>query len=470
MSLYGVETGVRVMHPFLGRRDVRLTLIYAIATTVLLIFVHTLLNPGFEGTSIGIVIIGIVTGTSFVGATSFGLFTLMRREIHKRKSLEQRLSEIPEKKHLEAAARESEARYQLMVEVASEGIQFIGPDARITYINPQMTVLHGFRPEEVIGREYFDYIHPESVESARRRFEERKLGIRGKRDVRILHKDGHYIWVHVSAAPVFGADGKFQGTLTMYTDVTEAKKHEQCLEKALEREKELSSLKTRLVTMASHEFRTPLAIIMSSSELLLNYRAKMDQQKVDEKLNTIKEQVAQLTEIIQEVLDVGQMQSKYQDFKPETVDLDALCREVIKGFRKQTNVIHKLHYVSSSAPLMIQLDRDMMHQAISNLISNAIKYSPSCPDVFIGLEFDANSAVLSVRDEGIGIPAEDMRYLFENFHRGTNVGTISGVGLGLSITKQIVEMHGGSISVESKVGVGSTFTVSVPITNSSKDS
>lgn len=453
------------MHPFLQRHDVRCTLIYFITTTVLLIGLHALMRPGFEEKKVGFVIGEIVSGTVFVVVTSLALFTILRYETHKRTSLERRLSEIPEKKQLEAVARESEARYQLMVEVASEGIQFIGPDAKITYINPQMTVLHGFQPEEVIGTEYFDYIHPDFVESARKRFLERKHGARGKRDVPILHKNGHYIWVHVSAAPVFGADGQFQGTLTMYTDVTEAKKHEQWLEKALEREKELSDLKTRLVTMASHEFRTPLAIIMSASELLLNYRDKMDKQRVDEKLNTVKQQVVQLTSIIQEVLDVGQMQSKYQKFNPEIIDLDALCGEVIREFQNKPNVTHKLHYVSPSAPLMIRLDRDLMRQVTSHLIVNAMKYSPSSPDVFIELKRIANSAVLSIRDEGIGIPAEDMRYLFENFHRGSNVGTISGVGLGLAITKQIVEIHGGSISVESKVNAGSTFTVSIPITS-----
>jgi PAS domain S-box-containing protein len=451
------------MHEFLERRDVRFTLIYGLATTVLFVCLHLFLNPFVEGKSIGYLLIGMVTGVGFIIITSAALFTLLRRETDKRKSLEQRLSEIPKHKRLDAVV---EARYQLMVEVASEGIQFIGADARITYINPQMTVLHGFQPEEVIGHEYFDYIHPAFQESARKRFEERKVGVRGKRDVQILHKNGHYIWVHVSAAPVFGSDGTFEGTLTMYTDVTEAKKHEQWLEKALAREKELSDLKARLVTMASHEFRTPLAIIMSASELLLNYRDKMGKQKVDERLNTVKEQVVQLTSIIQEVLDVGQMQSKYQKFNPETIDLDALCREVINEFQNHDHPTHKLHYVSKCAPLMIQLDRDSMHKAISNLISNAIKYSPSSQDVFIGLETLANSAVLSVRDEGIGIPAEDISYLFDNFHRGTNVGTISGVGLGLAIAKQIVEMHGGSISVESQVDVGSTFTVSIPITSS----
>ena len=215
--------------------------------------------------------------------------------------------------------------------------------------------------------------------------------------------------------------------------------------------------------MASHEFRTPLATILSSSEMLLNYRERMDDLKIDRKLTTIANQVKNLTSIVEDVLDLTRMQTGRTELKLVMADLDALCREVVDEFRSRSEIQQTIIYNCEQNPVQFPLDRKLVRQIIINLISNASKYSAPEKCVYVSLEFNEKNAILRVRDEGIGIPEADMRHLFEPFHRAGNVGTISGTGLGLSITKQAVELHEGTIRAESRIDIGSTFTITLPL-------
>ena len=171
-----------------------------------------------------------------------------------------------------------------------------------------------------------------------------------------------------------------------------------------------------------------------------------------------------LTEIMEDVLQLGRMQSDHIDFTPIEFDLDALCREIIEDFQERPDIMHQLLYSAEITMPMLRLDKKLIRQVMNNLISNAIKYSPQGKSVTISLKQTNEAMTLSVRDEGIGIPEADLKYLFEPFHRAGNVGTIRGTGLGLTITKQSVELHGGTITVDSTVGVGTTFIVSIPLT------
>ncbi|GEM_PF-1842580 len=237
------------------------------------------------------------------------------------------------------------------------------------------------------------------------------------------------------------------------------------LRASLEREQELSQLKSRFVSMASHEFRTPLTTMMTASELLLRHRHKMDDVQIDRRLHKITEQVEYLNEVIESVLDLSKMQSGRLSFHPVPIDLESIVLEIIEELpTRPDNASASIVFSATGGPFVLNLDKRLMRQAISNLIGNAIKYSLETTPVHVELEKSHQLMILRVRDHGIGIPDADLKHLFEPFHRAENVGTIAGTGLGLSICKQAIESHGGRITVESQVGIGTTFTVYLPRT------
>ena len=215
--------------------------------------------------------------------------------------------------------------------------------------------------------------------------------------------------------------------------------------------------------MASHEFRTPLATILAVTETLSAYRHKMQDEQIDQRLSKIQVQVEHLKNVIDDVLQLAQIQAQKVVFNPVRVDLDAMCRSVLDEFQSRPNIKHELIYTCDAKLQEAYFDKRLMRQIINNLMSNAVKYSPDGKTIRITLDQKENNLVFKIQDQGIGIPEADLKHLFEPFHRADNVGTISGTGLGLVITKESVELHGGTITVESQVGVGTTFTVIIPL-------
>jgi len=246
-------------------------------------------------------------------------------------------------------------------------------------------------------------------------------------------------------------------------DNTARKQVETSLRESLRRQEELNDLKTRFITTASHEFRTPLATIMITADSLLAYRKKMDEAKIDYRLKKICAEVNHLKSLIEDVLHAARTQSGRLSFNPSAFDLDGLLIEIVDEFQGAPGETHTLRYTSAESPMIAFLDPMLMKQVITNLISNALKYSPHGTTVHIDLARADENLVLSVADHGIGIPASDLPHLFEQFHRASNVGAIAGTGLGLSITRECVEQHGGRISVESIHDQGTTFTVTIPV-------
>jgi signal transduction histidine kinase len=220
--------------------------------------------------------------------------------------------------------------------------------------------------------------------------------------------------------------------------------------------------------MASHEFRTPLATILATTETLSIYRNRLTEEQIERRFSNIRNQVSHLQAIMEDVLQLARIQAGRIDFKAAPLDLDVLCRVIIDELLSQYNRMHEVVYTSSPALPEVIVDKKLMRNAISNILSNAMKYSAAGTTIVVNLAYTESTITestieLSVRDEGIGIPEADLKHLFEPFHRAENVGTISGTGLGLSITKESIELHGGTIRVESQVGVGTTFTLIVPL-------
>jgi signal transduction histidine kinase len=218
--------------------------------------------------------------------------------------------------------------------------------------------------------------------------------------------------------------------------------------------------------MTSHEFRTPLATILSSAELLRYYGDRLPAEEKLEIVGSIEGAVKRMTQMLDSVLMIGRADSGNLEFspvpcKPHALSV-ALATEAARAASADGSGVQRLdmHFPSVEAELM--LDEKLLRHILGNLIGNAFKYSPADGRVRLEFAVDDREVVFVVADRGIGIPAEDMPRLFETFHRAGNVGNISGTGLGLAIVKRAVELHGGSMDVESMVGGGTRFSVRLP--------
>lgn len=256
------------------------------------------------------------------------------------------------------------------------------------------------------------------------------------------------------------------------------------IRKALVREKELTELKSRFITMTSHEFRTPLTTIQSSAELIEFYSYKWTDEKKTTHLHRIQKSVKYMTKLLNDVLIIGKVEAGKLKLNPLPLDIEKFCLNLVEELQfndtNQHRMIFKIEAVDKQNTEEIEyseltshhsqlptqkpcLDEKILRQILENLLGNAIKYSPNGSTVELTLSYVQNDLIFKIIDRGIGIPKVDLPVLFESFHRANNVGTIAGTGLGLAIVKKCLDIHKGQIEVESEVGLGSTFTITLPM-------
>jgi signal transduction histidine kinase len=245
-------------------------------------------------------------------------------------------------------------------------------------------------------------------------------------------------------------------------DATERKLREIQLMKALEHERELRELKSRFVSMVSHEFRTPLATILSSTEYIKTYGHEAPYPKRQKHFTRIQDSVSNMTRLLEDVLIIGRDESGRLEFNPTLIDIEQFCKELTEEMQTTAGERHTIMLDHQGKDTQLLLDEKLLRVALTNLLSNAIKYSLNGGDVYFDLICEPDTVFLRVRDTGIGIPEKDQQRLFETFHRASNVSNISGTGLGLYITKMVVELHDGTINFESQLDSGTTFTITIP--------
>ncbi len=234
------------------------------------------------------------------------------------------------------------------------------------------------------------------------------------------------------------------------------------LEIALEKEREMRELKNRFMSMISHELRTPLSIIMLSSDFMRRYADQMSEEDKLECIMTIQTQVRHLENMVDDVGTLSRTDDAELDMHAEPFDLLDLCTDIVANMQMLAGNPQRITFDVNGACHDIFADRKLLRQAINNLISNALKYSSAETAVNITLDCTPDGYVLDIADHGIGIPVIDQPALFQPFHRASNVGSTQGTGLGLAVTKQAVEMHGGSITFNSTEGIGTTFRITLP--------
>ncbi len=346
-------------------------------------------------------------------------------------------------------------------------VSTIDTEGIITYANDIFCKVSGYSLPELIGKQFAD-LHSSSQDIAS------IIGLWGgvekgdiwKGEVIYQAKDGHDFWLHQTVVPFFNVSGEIEKYVAVSFDVSEEKELQQRLQNSLQKEKELGELKSHFVAMASHQFRTPLAIIQSNSELLSMIIKKDSGESLKEKLSKssgrITSEISRMTQLMDDVLILGKIGAGHLESDPKELNLAELITEIETHTNSIQQDDRKLDLEIQGNPVTVLLDEKLVQHVIENLVSNAFKYSKDKnPKLTLG--FKQKTVSISVEDKGIGIPKNELDKLFQPFHRADNVADIPGTGLGLVIAKEYTELNGGNIQVESKVNEGTKFVVTFPI-------
>jgi len=380
-------------------------------------------------------------------------------------------AEIAERKAAEELLRRREQELTDFFENAIVAMHWVGPDGVILWANRAELALLGYTREEYLGHHIAEFhADPMAISDILARLK------RGEDlndyEAPLQHKDGSIRYVLISSN-VHWENGRFIHTRCFTRDITERKQAEQEREQLLAREQEARAeaqeavrLRDVFLTVAAHELKTPLTSLLGNAQLLQR-RSQRDGNVAEpsaKAMRLIIEQAQRLNKMILGLLDVSRIETGRLSIEQAPVDLCALVRRVVDEIQP-TLVNHTLDCKLPSGTLVIDGDEVRLEQVLQNLVTNAVKYSPHGGPIVIQAEQHDQQAHLLVTDVGIGIPLKDQPHLFQRFYRASNAETqfISGMGIGLSVVKEIVTLHGGTIAVDSGEGQGSTFVVCLPL-------
>ncbi len=394
----------------------------------------------------------------------------------------------------------------------SEGIIVVDKEGKILVANPIAEEMFGYEKDELNGKE-LEALLPERYRTRHHSFRDqfnnhpvpRRMGM--GRDLAAVKKNNTEFPVEISLS-YSQAGGTFIA-IAFVTDITQRKKAEEALrqseeqlivyaaelerkveartkdlnasieklerevadrkraeeevKKALEKERELNELKTRFVSIASHEFRTPLSTILSSISLVEQYNKKGTTDKIDKHAQRVRSSVNHLTGILNDFLSLGKLEEGKLDVNLEDVDLEILFDEVKEEIKLQLKDDQEIVVEFKTNHHNLLTDRRILRNILLNLLSNASKYSEPGKTIHLIAAKTNRSFEIMVSDEGIGIPDEDKKHMFDRFFRASNASNIPGTGLGLNIVKRYVDLLNGTIKFSSTYQKGSTFTLSIPI-------
>ncbi len=334
-------------------------------------------------------------------------------------------------------------------------------DSTFIDFNQSFLDLVGYEYQELIGKNLVDLKIWLKESDRQSMFEEvLSIGTIRNREVEVMNKNGINRTMLLSMES-FQFEDEYL-IITMGLDISEIKNAATVLQKSLDRQQELNMLRTQFISMISHEFRTPLTTIMLSTDMLKRYGANLSDDDKLKHFNRIQETILRMTQLMENVLILGKMESGKFDLHFDKVDLNSYCESIASNIEFNTGGLYKIFYKYHSKENVTIIDENIFGLIITNLLTNAIKYSPKLSSVEFDVWLNEDNVVLSVRDYGIGIPEDDLRNLFNEFFRASNVGSTAGYGLGLSIVRKCIDSCNGKINIESKVNFGTTFTITIP--------
>ncbi|MGF1538675.1 MAG: ATP-binding protein [Elainellaceae cyanobacterium] len=378
-------------------------------------------------------------------------------------------------------------QHQLILNAVGEGVYGLDLEGNVTFVNPAAASMIDWPMDELIGKSMHNVLHHSHSDGAAYRKEDCPIyaafqdgSIHRVTDEVFWRKDGTSFPVEYISTPMRDESGQLIGAVVTFRDITQRRWAEQVLQRANEaleekvqertarlqqanqKLRELSEVRSRFVSMVCHEFRNPLNNITLSVSSLNRYDAKLQPHEKADYLRTIIASVDRMTQMIDDILTIGKIEANRLDISHQPVDVVAFCQSLLKA-QAYSRPQSPIRFSCRSRQLIVPVDEGLLWSILTNLLSNAMRYTPEDGVIELKLAKRQQQLVIQVRDEGIGIPPEDRRHLFEPFHRGRNVSNIPGTGLGLSIVKQFVDVMAGTVEVVSKVGQGTTFTVRLPI-------
>jgi PAS domain S-box-containing protein len=323
--------------------------------------------------------------------------------------------------------------------------------------------IKGYDKEEVIGKNTSIFYTPEAIAAGEPEHNLQTAAQQGSIETEgwRVRKNGSRFWADVLITAIYDEDGKVQGFTKVTRDFSLHKKLEDERKYAFEKEQELNAMKSNFVSMASHEFRTPLSTILSSVSLLEHYKTTETQDKRDKHIHRIKSSVNEMVVILEEFLSLEKIEEGKVHVKKEVFNLKELAEQAMAKFNTALKEEQEISYKHSGKE-EVCLDAGFINHILNNLLSNAIKYSPEATQVIFETQVKESAITLKVKDQGIGISPGDQKHLFERFFRASNTGNIKGTGLGLHIVKRYIDLMDGTIEVKSEMGHGTAFTVILP--------
>lgn len=384
-------------------------------------------------------------------------------DVSERRKIEDQISELNNElerkvQQRTAALRESQELYALIARNFPRGSIFVlDDDLTCVFAEGQDLLQKGVPSEALIGTSYTSRMENDMAEMAEGHL------------LKVLQGESHNFDMHtaeavynINAVPLFNRNRKISRVLIVERDVTQEHKYHEEIRKSLEKERELNELKSRFVSMASHEFRTPLATVLSSASLIERYQSTEDLEKRERHISRIKSSVNHLTNILNDFLSLSKLEEGRVIVNATAIDLNQFCDDIVlevDGLRKPGQGIQCSH---PSANAIFHTDENMLRNVLFNLLSNALKYSPENSNVELHCAIADDQLTISVRDHGIGIPESEQRNMFERFFRAKNATNIQGTGLGLNIVKRYIDLLDGNITFKSEEGEGTEFTVVLP--------
>jgi PAS domain S-box-containing protein len=369
--------------------------------------------------------------------------------------------------------RESERRFRAIFDSSFQLTKLLTPAGIVLEINQTALEFTGIRLQNIVGRPIWEQpiweLSPNAKEQLKEAIAQACLGEFFRSEMDLLGTGGKIVTVDFSLKPVKNETGQVLLLIAEARDISDRKRAEAEILKTLAREKELSELRAKFVTMVSHEFRTPLTTIQFSAGLLQDYSSQWSMEKKLTHFVRIQLAIKRMTELLEDILVIGKIEANTLQFQPVSLNLELFCRQLVEEQQLNDSNQHPIALIVEGGNTDAQMDEKLLRQMLGNLISNALKYSTAGTSVDLHLKCQNGEVVFQIKDRGIGIPQADQERILETFYRATNVGTISGTGLGLAIVKRAVELHSGNLAINSQEGTGTTFTITLPLISHSSE-